>query len=85
MHKCISLFPSLKMCLAHHCILIKKSQLIYAYKTNFMLIEQNVIPYQEMSGLKRISHGSELSQLSEGVLVSKIWSFHLRIFLQNLS
>ena len=42
----------LKMCLAHDYISIKKSQHIYAYKTNFMLMKQNVIPYQEMPGLK---------------------------------
>ena len=28
--------------------------------TNAMVIKQNVVPYQEMPGLKRISHGSEL-------------------------
>ena len=28
--------------------------------TNVMLIKLNVVHYQEMSGLKRISHGSEL-------------------------
>ena len=59
MHKCIFLFYNLKMGLAHDCILIKKSQLIYAYRTNSMLIKQNVIPYQEISGLKRTSHGPE--------------------------
>ena len=47
------------MRLAHDRISIKKPQLIYANKTNFILRKQNVIPYQEMPGLKRISHGSE--------------------------
>ena len=40
--------------------------------TNFMIIKQNVIPYQEMPGLKRIALGSELLYLSESVLVSKM-------------
>ena len=42
------------------------------YGTNFKLIKRNVVSCQEMPVLKRISHGSELSQLSEGVLNSKV-------------
>ena len=32
MYKFMFLFSSLKLCLIHDCILIKKSPLIYAYK-----------------------------------------------------
>ena len=53
--------------------------MITLWLQTFKLIKRNVVPCQEISMLKRISHGSELSQLSEGVLDSKMiippWKF----------
>ena len=46
--------------------------MITLWLQTFKLIKRNVVPCQEISMLKRISHGSELSQLSEGVLNSKV-------------